>query len=663
VDATLVTGEDGVLVVPTMKFLIRDARRVDQPRRLRGTTAMLGALAIGLALIALLTLPASAGAVLSGTNGRIVFIEGPAFGNTQLFLRTVTSSTGAGSITGPLATGLAAQHRHPSWSPDRTKVAFAEGPGGAVGYDIYILDLTIPGATPEDVTNSPGVTDDRPAWSPDGTRIAYESGNDIIVHPLKGSDINLTATLTPKAWKAAWSPDSQTLYYSVGDITQPPNGNNNDIRLYRQPADNSSPGTELLHVGGAHVFQPSISPDGTKLCYTLSTGAGNSTSAAVVVAPLSSPSSITVIADSGKGDYNCTWSPDGTKIAYTEDYGANGEIFMRNSDASGFPIDLTNTPGMFDGNPDWAPDGRPTCPDDAVTTTVNTPVTFTVACSDTGPAYEHSNVRDFKKTDPSHGTVAQEFAGDPFVYTPNPGFLGTDSFEVGSFDDFGFGTDTGTVTIKVNAAPTCNPVSASTAINHAVTVQLSCSGGSGALTLASVAAPQHGTLGIFNQGAQTVQYTPNNRYTGGDSFTYKATAGGRSSNIATVTMTVRGSGTTPKCDGKTASIVGTAGDDNLVGTQGNDVIAALAGNDRIRGGGGSDVICAGSGRDHVSGGPGADTISGGPGNDTLSGGSGRDALKGNAGRDRLNGGSGTDRCNGGSGRDQASGCERISRIP
>jgi len=243
-----------------------------------------------------------------------VYISGPPFGNTKLFLRGVTSSTGAGSTSGPLTTGLAQQHRHPTWSPDRTKVAFAQGPGGATGYDIYILDLTTPGATPQNITNSSGVTDDRPAWSPDGTRLAYERNNDIIVHPLNGGgDLNLTTALIPKAWKAAWSPDSQTLYYSVGDITQPPNGNNNDLRIYQQPANNSSPGTELLHISGAHVFQPSISPDGTKLCYTTSTAAGNSTSAAVLAAPLGAPASFTVIAASGTGDYNCTWSPDGTR--------------------------------------------------------------------------------------------------------------------------------------------------------------------------------------------------------------------------------------------------------------------------------------------------------------------------------------------------------------
>ena len=577
------------------ELLIDEARGVRRPRRSRGTTAVLGPRAIGLALIALLALPASAGAVLSGTNGRIVFIEGPAFGNTQLFLRGVTSSTGGGFTVGPLATGLAQQHRHPTWSPDRTKVAFAEGPGGSIGYDIYILDLTTPGATAQNITNSPGVTDDRPAWSPDGTRIAYESGDDIIVHPLNGGgDLNLTTALTAKAWKAAWSPDSQTVYYSVGDITQPPNGNTNDIRLYQQPANNSSAGTELLHISGAHVFQPSLSPDGTKLCYTTSTAAGNSISAAVVAAPLSAPGSFTVVADSGKGDYDCTWSPDGTKIAYVEDYAGNGEIFMKNSDGSGIPINLTNAAGVFDGNPDWAPDGRPTCPDAAATTRGNKPVTITVACSDTGPAYERSDVRDFNTTTPSHGTVKQELAGDPFVYTPNPGFVGTDSFKVGSFDDFGPGADTGTVTITI-----------------------------------------------------------------------RAVAGGPK----------------PKCGGKIATIVGTAGNDVLVGTPGNDVIVGLGGNDRIRGGGGRDVICAGAGRDSVSGGPGADRIAGGPGNDKLfgdsgadelsgdsgsdflSGGSGRDTLNGDSGRDRLNGGSGADRCNGGSGRDRASRCELLSRIP
>jgi Ca2+-binding RTX toxin-like protein len=539
-----------------IEFLTREAGCARATRSKRAGPAVLAPLAIGLTLVALFVLPASAGAVLPGTNGRIVFIEGPAFGNTQLFLRGVTSSTGAGFTTGPLATGLAQQHRHPTWSPDRTKVAFAEGPGGAIGYDIYILDLTTPGATAQNITNSAGVTDDRPAWSPDGTRIAYESGNDIIVHPLNGgSDLNLTSTLTPKAWKAAWSPDSQTLYYSVGDINQPPNGNNNDIRLYQQPASNASAGTELLHISGAHVFQPSISPDGTKLCYTTSTAAGNSTSAAVVAAPLSAPGSFTVIADSGKGDYNCTWSPDGTKIAYTEDFAGNGEIFMKSSDGSGIPIDLTNAPGVFEGNPDWAPDGRPICPDTTATTRVTKPVTITVACSDTGPAYEQSEVRDFKQTNPSHGTVQQELAGDPFIYTPKAGFVGTDSFKVGSFDEFGFGADTGTVKITVRAGP-----------------KPKCEG-----HVATIVGTASNDVLVGTRGNDVIAGL------GGDDRIHA----GRGRDVI--------------CAGP--------GRDQVSGGPGDDTIAGGPGNDRLSGNSGRDRLDGGSGRDRCNGGSGRDRSS------------------------------------------------------
>ncbi|HZN90602.1 MAG TPA: Ig-like domain-containing protein [Thermoleophilaceae bacterium] len=566
-------------------------------------------LALGLALAALLALPVSASAVLPGENGRIVYISGPAFANTQLFLRGVTGSTGGGTKEGPLSPGMV-QRRHPTWSPDRTRIAYAEGPGGAAGYDIYILDLTTPGATPRNITNSSGVTDDRPAWSPDGTRIAYESGNDIIVHTLNGAtNRNLTTTLAPRAWKAAWSSGSQTLYYSVGDITVAPNGNNNDAKIYRQPANNSSPGTELLHISGAHVFQPAISPDGTKLCYTTSTQASAlPTSAAIFAAPLSAPGSFTVVAASGVGDYNCTWSPDGTTIAYAENYAGNGEIYMENADGSSlFPINLSNAPGLYDGNPDWAPDGRPTCPNTTVATVVDTPVTFRVDCTDTGPAYERTRVREFKRTDPANGTVAQELAGDPFTYTPNQNFSGTDTFQVSSFDEFGFGTDTSTVRIIV---------------------RLRGGGGGGGPTASCGGLPA--TI-VGTAGAEVI-------------------LGTRQRDV----------------------IAALGGNDTVRGGRGRDVICGSSGRDRIGGGGGNDRIGGGSGGDRLAGNGGNDRVSGNGGNDTESGGGGRDALSGNAGRDRLSGGPGGDRLNGGAARDRcvggrgtdsASRCESRASIP
>lgn len=114
-------------------------------------------------------------------------------------------------------------------------------------------------------------------------------------------------------------------------------------------------------------------------------------------------------------------------------------------------------------------------------------------------------------------------------------------------------------------------------------------------------------------------------------------------------------GSAPKCAGKTATIVGTAGADNLKGTSGADVIVGLGGKDTISSRGGKDLICGGTGDDRLSGGSGYDTLSGGNGHDTLSGGAGKDTLSGGNGNDRLTGGAGRDLIKGGKGRDRLSG--------
>jgi Ca2+-binding RTX toxin-like protein len=529
-----------------------------------------------LAICLLCLLPASAQATRPGPNGPIVYVSGPGFGDAPLVIRS-----GSGSVSPPLATGLNKQHRHPSWSPDRTKIVFAEGTGGV--FDIYILDLTQPqsATNPQNLTNSAGVSEDRPAWSPDGTRIAYDSGNDIIVHPVAGgADVNMTSTLAPKAFKAAWSPDMQTLYYSVGDTSVMPNGTNNDIKIFQQPADNSSAGSLLLHFSGVHVLKPAISPDGTKLCYGTSetTGSAQSTTQAVLAAPLSAPASFTIIRDSGLGDYNCTWSPDGTKVAYAEGFGNNAELFARNANGTGTPDNLSNTPGKFDGNPDWAPDPPPSCADRTAPAPFNGFVTVRLSCTDTpDPPFFGQNDPDPEiVTGPAHGVLGSVSDNGSVTYTPNTNFQGTDTFTYKGNDGT---SDSPVATVTLHVTP------------------LRCG---------------HKLVTILGTSAAESIVGTNGR-------DVIAALGGRD------------------------KIKGRRGNDVICGGRANDSIGGGKGKDTIFGNKGNDSASGDSGRDKVDGGKGKDKLKGNSSRDVVSGNAGRDRLDGGSARDKCRGGSGRDK--------------------
>jgi Tol biopolymer transport system component len=410
--------------------------------------------------IATIALSGPASAVLPGTNGRILFASGrgaPNDATAKLYIRPVLSSVGGGTASPVLGATGAGQHRHPTWSPDRTKIAFAQGDNATANYDIYILDLTNPTATPVNITNSNNVTDDRPAWSPDGTKIAFESENadasgqiNIKMYDVASGQItDFTSTAAGFEHKPAWTPDSQTLYYTIGD----PAGSNMDI--VKQSLAGGGP-SNVLADPAANEFQPSISPDGTHMCFTRDTGAGFNATARVRAALANGGGQMELPGNAGVPGYNCTYSPDGTKIAYVQGTFSSGDLVMENSDPTA-PISLItleNTAGRFDGNPDWAPDGRPQCQDSTVTTTVGKSISIPLDCEDTGPLYEHTDLKGLVGDSPTNGTVAPEDPQDlpaSVTYTPNAGFKGTDSFTVRSFDEFAFGDRTGTVTIQVRA--------------------------------------------------------------------------------------------------------------------------------------------------------------------------------------------------------------------
>ncbi len=96
--------------------------------------------------------------------------------------------------------------------------------------------------------------------------------------------------------------------------------------------------------------------------------------------------------------------------------------------------------------------------------------------------------------------------------------------------------------------PTCSPSSSTGAAGAEQTLLLDCREPNGdPLTLAIASGPAHGTLGAIAQAGRVVSYTPVPGFSGADAVTVTATADGKTSAPATVSITVTPGppGTTP----------------------------------------------------------------------------------------------------------------------
>jgi len=322
-----------------------------------GTRWIAGAIAIA----TMLSLPGVAQAVFPGENGQIAFVSGRNGGDASA---DVYLLEGAGDLTPtPLTTG-AGQHRHPAWSPDLTKLAYARWNAGANNVFVGGINESNPQTRLGFASSS--VQADRPAWSPNGNRIAYESEvtdgsgqQDILVATVADdgsmvSEVNLTASPTLIEGKPAWSPDGKTIYYSRRAL---PPATDDDI--VREPANNSSTFGSLVVDSATAEYQPAISPDGKRICFTH--GAFGSAAADVYVADILDFGSGTPvnISDSAVGAYNCEWSPEGDQVAYVNGTFGNGSLVSDSPDDADDVDNATeltdNVDAVFDGNPNWAP--------------------------------------------------------------------------------------------------------------------------------------------------------------------------------------------------------------------------------------------------------------------------------------------------------------------
>jgi hypothetical protein len=170
----------------------------------------------------------------------------------------------------------------------------------------------------------------------------------------------------------------------------------------------------------------------------------------------------------------------------------------------------------------------PVADDKNITLEEDTSVTITLSGSDAD-----NDTLSYTYTQPSHGNF------DGSTYTPDENFYGTDSFTYVA-NDGEADSPKATVTITVtssNDVPVANDQNLTTNINTALDITLSGTDADSddTLTYTIVHSPEHGTL---TGTAPNLTYTPNEDYTGEDSFTFTVNDGTSDSNEATVSINI-----------------------------------------------------------------------------------------------------------------------------
>ena len=151
--------------------------------------------------------------------------------------------------------------------------------------------------------------------------------------------------------------------------------------------------------------------------------------------------------------------------------------------------------------------------------------------------------------DSVHGTVTVAPSGTHVVYTPAPNFFGTASFVCRVTEGFGPGADQPGALVTVTVTPVNDvPFAANDSylLDRDTDAVLSVSapgilGNDGdadnpVLTAVQITGPANGSLTLNADGS--FSYTPNAGFLGSDSFTYRASDGAVSSEVATVSITV-----------------------------------------------------------------------------------------------------------------------------
>ncbi|HEX2315744.1 MAG TPA: hypothetical protein VHJ17_18515 [Thermomonospora sp.] len=209
----------------------------------------------------------------------------------------------------------------PSWSPDRSKVAFLRrNPAGH--QELWLVGADGRG---ERRLHANVANRSRPVWSPDGRSLAYlrQEGDgepEIYVMDLSGGERRLTEDGAAKH-DLSWSPQGRIAFYS---------GVGAERQIYTVRAD--VPGDPWRRLTTAHmapngVDDPHWSPDGTLMAFTVKAQEGPNAGDQNIGVVRADGTGFRLLTTTSHNDHDPTWSPGGKWLAFVRGLSPNLQVW------------------------------------------------------------------------------------------------------------------------------------------------------------------------------------------------------------------------------------------------------------------------------------------------------------------------------------------------
>jgi Tol biopolymer transport system component len=236
----------------------------------------------------------------------------------------------------------------PAWSNNGQRIAWSRAG------EIWAMNADGSGRT-QVTFNDFG--DFRPTWSPDGTKLAFRSTRasapGIYSINLDGSGEQwLTNDLTTTNFAPDWSPDGSKIVFGhqSGVFT-------GDFSIWVMDADGTD--RHQLTADSMEAGLPGWSPDGSKILFA--DAFCNACGESDLFVMNSDGTGVTQLTDTAYNELAKSWSRDGRRVvAGFAVVNPSDQHLLKNDIAvievaTGTTLNLTNSPGVSEGDPDWAP--------------------------------------------------------------------------------------------------------------------------------------------------------------------------------------------------------------------------------------------------------------------------------------------------------------------